>query len=248
MLKVNSYLFNTRNIYNFIDVSINVLCKANPCLMYSQEYKLFFFIKDDFFANWSWLQYADISLEFMEFPLIRRNTRHAIESFLDLHNLYSDSDYMDVLNYCSKQDKNAGKYKDYLFDGKFTIQSKCNIAKNNINNDIQYSQYLQGLVKEASECNKYTHPNVFLNIIPRENQITKANILKRLLNMNLKILTDAYTIILRKFNHGIQPYLGCCLNRNCNLCYNNSISQFHSCINNQLLVTYNPSTFNFGPI
>lgn len=245
MLKVNSTLFEPANIYNFINTSITTLYGFIPSLTQSPEYLLFFFVKDDFSANWSWLQYADIDLDFMGFPLIRRNTRHAIESFLDLHNLCIDSNYMSVLKYCSKQDKNAGIYGKYLFDGQFTIQSKCNIAKNNISNCPKYAQYLQKLVDEASECNKFTHPNIFLNIISTQDLNKKRHILCNLLNINIELLTNAYSLILKKFYQGVQPYLKCCPNMMCNQCYQDLITRFYSCVNNNLLINTTQTTFNF---
>jgi len=72
MLSVNKELYEPRNIYNFIDVSVNLLLNRIPGLTTRKEYWLFYFVKDDFFANWSSLCNANIDQDFLGFPLIRK--------------------------------------------------------------------------------------------------------------------------------------------------------------------------------
>lgn len=239
MLSVNKILFDTRNIYNFIDVSIKILVNSVPDLTKTKEYWLFYYIKDDFFANLNSLYNANIDQDFFGFPLIRRNTRHAIESFLDLYNLCEDEKYMIVLEYCAKRHKNAGKYTNYLFKGQFSIQSKCNIA-------LSYGGDFKYLIDISRAGNDYVHPNVFVDVIPLNEIDKKKEILNELLNTNLYLLIASYDLILKKYNNNEQPYLRCCMYNSCRECYRNAQNIFQYCINNQLLIDINTMSVTFG--
>lgn len=238
MLSVNNVLFDTRNIYNFIDVSINTLVNSIPTLTRSKEYWLFYYIKDDFFANLNSLYNANIDQDFFGFPLIKKNTRHAIESFLDLYNLCEDEEYMIVLEYCAKRHKNAGKYKNHLFKGQFSIQSKCNIAK-------EHGMNFQCLIDTSRDSNDYVHPNVFVDVILLNERDKKKEILRNLLNTNLYLLVTSYKLILKKHNNNEHPYLGCCNNNFCCECYRKAQSTFKYCIDNQLLIDINTQPVEF---
>ena len=237
MLSVNNMLFDPKNIYNFIDASINKLLHNMPELRMEKEYWLFYYIKDDFFANWRSLQNVDINQDFLGFPLIKKNTRHAIEAFLDLNNLCHDKDYLIVLEYGSKLCQTPGKYQEYLYKGQFTIQSKNNIAK-------AYGQDFQTYIEKASDSNRYVHPNVFLDIIQPNEIDKKRNILCDLLNTNTYLLTEAYKLILNKYNNNQHPYLGCsnCVYNQCDQCYQNAYNTFKYCINYDLLKEF-PNIF-----
>jgi hypothetical protein len=233
MLSVNNGLFDTRNIYNFVDASINILVNSIPTLTTTKEYWLFYYIKDDFFANWKSLYNANIDQDFLGFPLIKKNTRHAIESFLDLYNLCKDEEYIIVLEYCAKKNNNAGKYSSHLFNGQFSIQSKCNIAKT-YGGDFQY------LLNISRDSNDYVHPNVFVDVILLNERDKKEEILTNLLNINFYLLVSSYELILNKYNNNNQPFLGCCMNNICYQCYRNAQNAFKYCIDNQLLIDINP--------
>lgn len=238
MLSVNNVLFDTRSIYNFIDASINILVNGIPNLRSTKEYWLFYYVKDDFFANLNSLCNANIDQDFLGFPLIRKNTRHAIESFLDLYNLCEDEEYMIVLEYCAKRHKNPGKYKNHLFKGQFSIQSKCKIAQVH-GGDFQY------LIDTSRDSNDYVHPNVFVDVIPLNEIDKKKEILSNLLNTNLYLLVTSYDLILKKYNNNEQPYLRCCTNNFCRSCYINAQNNFKFCINNQLIVDIYPMPVAF---
>lgn len=246
MLMINRNLYNSRNICNFIDASMSYLMKKDPSLRSTKEYWLFYYIKDDFLANFSSLYNADIDQDFLGFPFIRRNTRHAIESFLDLYNLCMDQDYIEVLKFCAKEQKSAGKYKQYIYSGhnshtgQFTIQSKCNIANE------MYGANFQELVNIAVESNSYVHPNVYMNTIPMEDRLKKQQILKELLHTNLNLFNQAYILMLKRFNQGEQPCLSCCIYPNCIQCYNNMYNEFYFCIEKQLLIEVTPTPINFS--
>lgn len=241
MLVVNRNLYG-RSIYNFIDASVGRLIEKTPGLRSTKEYWLFYYIKDDFLSNFSSLYNADIDQDFLGFPLIRRNTRHAIEAFLDLYNLCMDQGYMEVLKYCSGEQKNVERYKDYLHNGQFTIQSKCNIAKD------EYGMNFQELVDIAKESNSYIHPNVFMNTISVEERAKKQEILKNLLTLNLKLFDKAYGLLFERFEKDGWPFLhlGCCNYLNCRQCHQNAYDSFYYCIQKQLLVEVPSSPVNFS--
>lgn len=239
MLSVNKMLYNPNNIYNFINTSVDWMVDNIPDMKASKEYWLFYFIKDDYFANLSSLYNANIDLDFLGFPVIRKNTRHAIESFLDLYNLCMDQDYLQVLKYCAHQQKNAGKYSDYLYRGQFSIQSKCNIAKK------MYDRDFQSLVDLSQKSNEYIHPNVFVDVISVNEKDKKKDILKELLHTNIFLLTQAYRLLLKKFNQNMQPHLSCCVNGICLQCYQMLYNNLSNLIDTQLLIEICPTPYMF---
>lgn len=238
MLCVNKYLYNYNSIYNFINNSVNLMINDNPNLTSKKEYWLFYFIKEDFYSSLYSIYNVDIDMDFFGFSLIKKNTRHAVEAFLDLYNLCMDPEYLVVLEYCSKKRDESGKYKKYLYKGQFSIQSKCNIAK-------VYGEDFQELVNLASECSEYVHPNVFIDVIQVNEKVKKKQILAKLLKTNIFLFTKAYELILKKFNCGKQYYMGCCMIYDCTCCYQKLFNEFMYYINNQLLIeqTYYPNSF-----
>lgn len=103
MLCVNKKLYEERNIYSFIQASVLQLNRQNPYLIYKKEYRLFYYIAEDFCANMNFLSNYDITMDAFGFPVIKKNTRNAIEAFLDLYNLCCDDMYIDVLMYNAKK-------------------------------------------------------------------------------------------------------------------------------------------------
>ena len=97
MLCVNKYLYNYNSIYNFINNSVNLMINDNPNLTSKKEYWLFYFIKEDFYSSLYSIYNVDIDMDFFGFSLIKKNTRHAVEAFLDLYNLCLDPEYLVVL-------------------------------------------------------------------------------------------------------------------------------------------------------
>ena len=173
-------------------------------------------------------------------------TRHSIESFLDLFNLYIDKEYINVMAFCAKQGiNNTGKYDTYKYKDMFTIQSKYNIA---LSNGLKSSQLFSNeldLINIASDCNRYAHPDVFLDICTSEQKNKK---LRELLKTNLYLFIDSYRLILSKFNQSIQPTFNC---NNCvygKNCYNHLLllkNNFENIINNSLLVDYTNVFYHF---
>lgn len=241
MLIVNPDLYANpnRNIYSFIEASMNYLININPKLRETREFWLFYYIKEDYFSNLSSLFNANIDFDFLGFPFIRRNTRHAVEAFLDLYNLCMDENYIEVLSYCAGKQKQVKKYGKYRYKGQFTIQSKCNIAKS------EHSMDFQRFVDISKESNAYVHPNTFMETISMYEKEKKQKILKELLNTNLDLFVRAYRLMLEKFNQNIQPHLGCCNMPNCHLCYSGEYNLFSSYINGQLLIEVSSQPNNF---
>lgn len=243
MYVLNPGLYQPSNIYNFIEESVNVLLLNNQGLNSQKEYWLFYYIKEDFFANWISLQNYNIEMDVLGFAHIKRNTRHAIESFLDLYNLSKDADYIEVLKYCAKEkDYNIYKYRNYMYKNQFTIKSKFNIAK-------CYKGEFKNFIDITHECNSYVHPNVFIDLPTINNMQVKQDVLKRLLSVNIFVFNEAFKILLNKYNGGQYVALSCagCLYYNCANCHNNIYNNMNNIICSQLLLSVSPQGYNFYP-
>ncbi len=240
-MQVNQALFTRPSVYDFIDSSIKCIINNHPNLgiNLSKEYWLFYFIQQDFFTNWMSINNYNIDQDVFGFPSMHILTRHCIESFLDLFNLYMDNEYIIVMSFCSKQGViNTGKFEGKKFNGMFTIQSKHDIAMDNGLKVCQLFSTNLNLVDIARKCNRYVHPYVYLDICTLEQKKEK---LTQLLKTNLYIFMDSYRLILSKYNQGIQPTFNCdnCLcGRNCHNCLLGLKSDFENIINNLLLVEY----------
>mgnify|MGYP005768404803 CR=1 FL=1 len=244
---INNELYSPYNIFDYIDTSINHLINKIPNITGLKEYFLFYYVKQNFFTNWMSLRNFDITQDIFGFPFIHILTRHSIEAFLDLYNLYRDPMYKEVLAYCSKQSvEYVGKYHDYIWNGMFTIQSKFNIAKGvDMGGHLSVKDWFPlypDLVGIASKCNKYAHPDTYLPIIT--DQELKESILRELLITNLYLLTNSYHIILRTVNNGNQPSVSCnqCINPLRNpydndkyRCVNCLRERFEYIVNNELV-------------
>lgn len=162
-----------------------------------QDYKicsLFYYIISNIRSTLAQFYNYNIENDFLGFPSIQRELRHSIEAFLDLYNLAVNTEYENVLLYCSNKQERAhidlGKYKDYLYKEEFTIQSKYNISKLN-NSD---------LIKLAKKANSYTHPNVYLDL--KEINENKEKLLLKLLAMNVYLLGESFEVFIK----GLQTY------------------------------------------
>lgn len=243
MLRVNERLYQPQNLYNFIDDSVNRIIYNSQGINSRKEYWLYYFIREDFRGNlWS-LYNVDIDTDFFGFPLIRKNTRHAIEAFVDLHNLCSNQEYIEVLKYCAGIESNIEQYRKYLYKRQFTIQSKVEIAEEKDGKDFSH------LLKISKECNAFIHPNVFVNILSTNERAEKEKILKDLLKTNVYLLKEAYELLVKQFNQGIQPYIGCSncfIKQQCLGCYKNFCDTFINCIDTSLLIECNPFVYSFN--
>ena len=111
MLVLNQDFFNPRNIIQFIEASTNVLTYNNREVVAQKEYWLYYYIKEDVTSNLYSLQGRDINLDIFGLSSIKRTTRHVIEAYLDMFNLCSDPEYIEVMKYCShKESRVTGNY------------------------------------------------------------------------------------------------------------------------------------------
>lgn len=245
MLFLNPDFFTTNNIVGFINASFQVLIQNNPSIVASKEYRFYYYINENFSSSFYSLYNTDIDMDYLGFSIIHRNTRHSIEAFLDLINLCSDPDYISVLEHNAKKGNYNPKFQSYIKGKFFEIPEKYEIATKMYNRKITSE-----LLKTSSTTNKYTHPNVFIDILTPADYNKKARLLKKLLTTNLYIFTSSYQLILEKFNSNTHPCLNC---QNCNiylssfhrcdLCFDNECKRFQNLIDNGLFTYTNP-TFN----
>ena len=64
---LNRDFYNNNNILGYIDSSIQTLINMNTTILGTKEYMLFFYIKEDFTANYFSLYTTDIDLEWRVF-------------------------------------------------------------------------------------------------------------------------------------------------------------------------------------
>ncbi len=239
---LNYDFYNSSNMLNYIYASIQVLINKDYRILETKEFFLFFYIRKDFEANLRTLYGYDIEEDILGFPVIQRNTRHAIEAFLDLVNLSRDIDYLSVMEYCAKKSKGCYYHEKYhqILKGSCNIYKKYKIATEMYGESIS-----QNLLDISSKTNSYTHPNVFINILAANDYNKKYEILRNLLNVCLYTLTSAYKILLKKFNNDIVPDLNCipcrlgCF-KNCFQCFTDEVNKFYNLINNSWVITTIP--------
>lgn len=236
-LFLNRDFYSQNNILTYIESSMQLLLLNNQTITATKEYWLYYYIKEDFVANFYALYNTDIDLDWFGFTVVQRNTRHAIEAYLDLANLVKDTEYLTVLEYCARKGRYNNKYHRYIQGGICGVAVKYKIATQMYNQSFPIS-----LKEIAADNNNYIHPNVFVDIINPNDYNRKASILSNLLKTNLFLFTEAYKLMLQKFNNGIFPVLRCNLcniyPQNCNICFENEKAKFQNLIENALF-TYN---------
>ena len=232
---LNRDFYAPNNVLNYINVSMQAVINQMPAILGTKEYLLYFYIKEDFNANLYALINTDINLECLGFSVLQRNTRHAIEAYLDLVNLSHDQDYLSVLEHCDDRTKRYNPKYHSILQGKCTIYKKYTIATEMHDENIPHE-----LVDISSQTNNHTHPNAFIELLTINDYNKKCEILRNLLNACFYTLTNAYAILLQKFNNNMLPTLGCCNIpfKNCKQCLMNEQARFQNLINNSL-TTYN---------
>ena len=236
-LFLNRDFYGQYNILTYIESSMRLILVNNQTILATKEYWLYYYIREDFVANFYALYNTDIDLDCFGFTVVQRNTRHAIEAYLDLVNLVADSEYLTVLEYCANKGRYNDKYHSYIHGKLCGVPVKYKIATQMYNQSFPVS-----LKQIAADNNNYIHPNVFVDIISASDYNRKASILRNLLNTNLFVFTEAYKLMLQKFANGIFPVLGCngcnAYPPNCNACFENEKAKFQNLITN-VLFTYN---------
>jgi len=230
---LNRDFYAPNNVLNYIDVSMQAVINRLPAILGTKEYLLYFYIREDFNANLCAMFNTNIDIECLGFSVLHRNTRHAIEAFLDLLNLSHDLDYLSVLEHCADRKKRYNSKYHSILQGKCTIHKKYEIATQMYNENIPHE-----LVDISSETNNYTHPNVFIELLTVNDYSKKSELLRSLLNASFYTLINAYVLLLQKFNNNTLPTLGCCnaFPRDCMQCFRNEQARFQNLINNSLTI------------
>lgn len=208
-----SYLQSTlfpyfQNVYTMIgQIAFN-----NLQLRQSIEFYIYCLIRDDINASIFPLWGSDIDLNIFGFPVIKRNTRHLIESYFDLFNLIHTDDYSYVLRYCASDWKGKKMLKTempdrlnkYLENGhnQFNIYQKCQMAldyitENKPNNSNALNRF-ENYRKEAQKYNSFVHPNI--SIPPKQTRQENIKELGDLLLLNAEILFYAAKEILNVYD------------------------------------------------
>lgn len=181
----------TQEIYCFIgfnDFIIGQLHKYLMCqggnLFITDEFKSFYYIKENVKADISYFLNLIFEEDSMGFIPVKRNIRITSEALIDLYNLVYVNEYKTVLQYMENRHNYSfnEKFKKYCYRGDFTIQSKLNIAKDNgFGNELDFLK--NGLLKET---NKYIHASIFVqpNNYDFDSKLGEA---KALLQLELKI-------------------------------------------------------------
>lgn len=235
---LNRDFYNNNNILGYINSSIQALINTNTTILATKEYMLFFYIKEDYTANFFSLYNTDIDLDCLGFSVIQRNTRHSIEAFLDLVNLSNDSEYLTVMEYCNNRNNQYNPKYHSILHGLCNIPKKYKIATQMYNESIP-----DDLLTISSKTNRHTHPNVFVDILNYNDYDKKLEILRSMLNANLYTLTASYKLMLKIFNNGVTPILNCTtcpFLKNCRQCFDTEEARFQNLIKNALITYTNP--------
>lgn len=208
---------NRCDIVRYITLNIDYVQRNNPNLYSSVPYWLFYYIQNDFLTNMYSLENYDLDSDPFGFPTIRRNTRHAIEAFIDLVNLCHDENgYLPVLRFCDKKDDlpSGCKYEAYAEKtGYFSIYGKSKIAQDFSGENFKW------LCKIYNECNAYVHDNTSVELL--EDRREKIEVLLTLVKANFYMLEKSFGKIMEKFGGGKWVNFGCrdCpYNMNCYAC------------------------------
>lgn len=190
----------------------NLMYYQKTNLLYTDEYKLFFYIRDNTNINIPYFFNLDFENESMGFIPVKRNIRISSEALLDLYNLINVDDYKTVLQYVDDHSMFNEKFKKYCYKGAFTIVSKLNIAKEN-----GFGSEFDFLKKDMlQEMNKYIHASVFIQPNNWDYSV-KLNDVKKLMQIELSICKKAIECLCAKynfnfgrftFNNQIPPYPG----------------------------------------
>lgn len=186
----------------FVDYIVGVLYKYlldhnNINLFSTDEYKSFYYIKENVNADIQYFYNLILETDSMGFIPVKRNIRISSEALLDLYNMVHVNKYKTVLQYMD--DHNHNKYsetlKPYIYKGNFTIISKLKIAKaHNFGSELDFLE--DGFL---SDTNRYIHASIFIQ--PNTFDFTfKLNEAKKLLHTELTIYKKSLECICRKYN------------------------------------------------
>lgn len=208
-------------LIDFITFQLHQYLMSNQMnLLFTDEYKLFFYIRDNANMNIPYFFNLNFENERMGFIPVKRNIRISSEALLDLYNLINVDDYKTVLQYIndhkSINDRSMfnEKFKNpYSYNGNFTILSKLNIARDNgFGNELDFLG--KNMLKEM---NKYIHASIFIQPNNCDDRV-KLEDVKNLMTIELSICKKAIECLCAKYNfdfrtipwnYQIQLYPGC---------------------------------------
>lgn len=231
---------NRCDIVRYITLNIGYVQRNNPNLFSSVPYWLFYYIQNDFLTNMYSLENYDLDSDPFGFPTIRRNTRHAIEAFIDLVNLCHDENgYLPVLRFCDKKDDlpSGCKYEAYAEKtGYFSIYGKSKIAQDFSGENFKW------LCKIYNECNAYVHDNISVELL--EYRREKIELLGKLVKANYYMLKYGFSLIMEKFG-GVSAYnFNCPRCPYCQNCYNRLFKEFEDNMEMNLVKTISENNFS----
>lgn len=196
------------NIFTgFIDYIIGQLYQnlmnSGRNLFSTDEFKSFYYIKENVKADISYFFYLILEEDSMGFIPVKRNIRISSEALLDLYNLVYVNDYKTVLQYMEDRCNYSfsEKFERYCYKNNFTILSKLKIAKGNgFGDELDFLE--SGLLTEA---NKYIHASIFVQ--PNNVDLySKLNDARKLLLIELNIYQKAIECLCGKYDFNFQTY------------------------------------------
>lgn len=192
----------------FIDFIIsqlhqNLLIHQGTNLFSTDEFKSFYYIKENVKADISYFFDLIFEEDSMGFIPVKRNIRISSEALLDLYNLVYVNEYKTVLQYMDDHSNYSlnEKFEKYCYKNKFTIISKLNIAKDNgFGKELDFLE--NGLLKES---NKYIHASIFVQPNNYDFDL-KLRDVKGFLQLELSIYRQALRFLCGKYNFDISYF------------------------------------------
>lgn len=212
ILKKLQVPFQEINVFTgFIDFIVGQLQQYLMCqninLFFTNEFKSFYYIKENVKADMQYFSNLILEEDSMGFIPVKRNIRISSEAILDLYNMVNVENYITVLQYMEDRynDKYSEEFKEYCYKGDFTLISKLNIAKaNNFGDRLDFLK--DGFLKHS---NKYIHASIFIQ--PNNlDFILKLNDAKRLLLIEIDLYKKAVECLCEKYKFNFSGYVYQC--------------------------------------
>ena len=172
---------------------IEELKKIDNNLLSTDEFKLFYYIKENILSDIQYFSNVYLDFDSMGFIPVKRNIRISSEALLDLYNLINVTGYKNVLAYMDNKKDNQlpNEFEKIRYQGNITIISKFELAKK-----YGFDQSLDFLMKNnyINEMNKYIHASIFIQPNIGDNEV-KLQTAKRLLSSDLIIYKKSVELL-----------------------------------------------------
>ena len=189
------YNISTGHYYSVHNAIVQLMVSTKNELKVEPLYKLFYLINECFTMNLDLLSKTYIDYDILGFAGVKRNTRVAIEAYIDLYNLVVNNDYLMVMKKYNRIDfENTNEqeiYDNYMETNRFNNEyvskkTKIDIAKKNGMN-AKFADYLSEIYDNYSD---YSHPNIF--VIKNYEYVSKEELdNKELIKLNINLLYDS---------------------------------------------------------